>query len=78
MLNQQDLKKQIIHATLTYKNSFSNYLKYFLDDIGNETVERFDFFAHKKVEYRFYKLDDYLLLNGLNMVPMRNTKINKK
>ena len=35
LLNQQDEKKQVTHATLTYKDSFSNYLKYFLDDVDN-------------------------------------------
>ena len=33
LLRQQDETKKIIHATLTYKDSFSNYLRYFLDDI---------------------------------------------
>ena len=53
LLNQQDKTKQAIHATLTYKDSFLNYLKYFLDDVDNETVEKFDFFAHKNVKYLF-------------------------
>ena len=48
LLNQQDETKQIVNATLTYKDSFLNYSKYFLDDIDNETVEKFDFFTHKK------------------------------
>ena len=63
-LNQQDETKQVIHTTLTYKDSFSNYLKYFLDDVDNETVKKFDFFAHKNVKYLFYKFNDYLLFNG--------------
>ena len=51
LLNQQDQTKQITHSTLTYKDSFSNYLKYFYDDIDNETVKKFDFFAHKNIKY---------------------------
>ena len=43
------LNQKIIHVTLRYKDSFSNYLKYFFDDVDNETVEKFDFFAHKNV-----------------------------
>ena len=39
LLNQQDETKQIIHDTLMYKDSFSNYLKYFLESIDNETVK---------------------------------------
>ena len=70
-------KKQIIHATLTYKYSFSNYLKYFLDEIDNETVERFDFLAHKNVKYLFHKFNHYLLFNGLDTVPVRHSKINE-
>ena len=48
LLNQQDETKQAIHATLTYKDSFSNYLKYFLDDVDNETVEN-STFLHTKI-----------------------------
>ena len=47
-------QKKIIHATLTYKDSFSNYLRYFLDDIDAETVDKFDFFTNKDVKYLFY------------------------
>ena len=64
LLRQQDETKKIIHATLTYKDSFSNYLRYFLDDIDAETVNKFDFFTNKNVKYRFYKFNDYLLFNG--------------
>lgn len=32
-MRQQDGTKKMIHATLTYKDSFSKYTKYFLDDI---------------------------------------------
>ena len=72
LLNQWDETKQIIHATLTYKDSFLNYLKYLLDDIVNETVERFDFLAHKDVKYLFYKFNDYLFFNGMDTVPGRH------
>ena len=77
MLNQQDETKQVIQAALTYKNSFSNYLKYSPDDVDKETVEKFDFLAHKNVKYLFYKLNNYLLFNELNMVPVRHSKINE-
>ena len=77
LLKQQDETKQIMHATLTYKDSFSNYLKYFLDDLENESVEKFDFFAHKSLKYLFYKFNDYLLFNRLNTVPVRHSRINE-
>ena len=77
LLNQQDKTKQIIHATLTYRNSFSNYLKYFSDDLGNKTVEKFAFVAYKNVKYLFYKFNDYLLFNGLNTLPARLSRINE-
>ena len=64
LLRQHDETKKIIHATLTDKDSFSNYLRYFLDDIDAETVNKFDFFTNKNVKYRFYKFNDYLLFNG--------------
>ena len=75
LLNQQDETKQVIHTTLTYKDSFSNYLKYFLDDLDNETVEKFDFFAYKNVNCPFYKFNDYLLFNGQNTVLVRHSKM---
>ena len=50
LLNQQDEVKQIIHATLTYRDFFSNYLKYFFDDLDNGTVKKFDFFCIQKCE----------------------------
>ena len=77
MLGQQDETKKIIHATLTYKDSFSNYLRYFLDHIDAETVDKFDFFTNKNVKYLFYKFNDYLLFSGQNTVPVRNSKIVK-
>ena len=74
--NQQDETKKIIYATLTYIDSFSNYLKYFLDNL-DKTVEKFDFFANKNVRYLFYKFNDYLLFNRLNAVPVRHSRINE-
>ena len=43
LLNPQDETKQVIHLTLTYKDSFSNYLKYFVDEVDNETVKNLTF-----------------------------------
>ena len=77
LLNQQVETKQIIHATLTYRDSFSNYLKYFLDDLDNENVEKFDFFAYRNVKYHFSKFNGYLLFNRLNTVPARHSRINE-
>ena len=77
MLNQQNETKQIIHTTLTYIDPFSNYLKYFLNNLDNETGKNFDFFPQKNVKYLFYKFNDYLLYNRLNTVPMRHSRINE-
>ena len=40
-------QKTIIHATLAYKHSFSNYLRYFLDHTDAETVAKVDFLPLK-------------------------------
>ena len=64
MLNQQDETKQVIHATLAYNESFLNYLKYFLDDVDNETVKKFDFFVHKNVKYLFINSKTIYFLAG--------------
>ena len=77
LLNQQDEAKQIIHTTLTYRDSFSNCLKYFLDDIDNKAVKKFDFFAYKNVKYLFYKFNDYLTFNRPNTVRVRHSRINE-
>ena len=47
------------HATLSYEDSFSNYLRYILDDVDTETMDKFDFFTNKNVKYLFYKFNDY-------------------
>ena len=64
LLRQQDETKKIIHATLTYKDSFSNYLRYFLDDIDAETVGKCDFFINKNVKYFFTSLTTICCLAG--------------
>ena len=47
LLNQQDKTKQVIRATLTYKDSFSNYLKYFLDDVIMKPSKNLTFCTQK-------------------------------
>ena len=73
LLRQQDETKKIIHATLTYKDFFSNYLRYFLDDIDAETVDKFHFFTNKNFKYLFYKFNDKTF-NGQNTVLVRHSK----
>ena len=75
LLRQQDDTKKIIHATRTYTDSFSNYIKYFLDDIDAETVDKFNFFVKKNVKYLFYRFNDDLLFRSLPTVPLRRSKI---
>ena len=77
LLRQQDETKKIIHATLTYKDSFSNYLRYFLDNIDTETVDKSDFFTNKNVKYHFYMFSDYSLFSVQNTVRVRHSKIVK-
>ena len=48
LLSQQDETKQKIHTTLSYSDTFSNYIRNFLDDIDHETVEKYDFFSNEK------------------------------
>ena len=68
----------MIHATLTNKDSFTNYSKYFPDNADNEAVEKFYYLAHKNVNYLFYEFNNnYLLFNSLNTVPVRHSKINE-
>ena len=57
LLWQQDETKKILHATLTCKDSFSNFLGYFMDDIDAETVDKFDIFTNKNGKYLFYKFN---------------------
>ena len=68
-------QKKIIHATLTYKDLFFNYLRYFLDNIDAEMVDKFNYFTNKNVKRLFYKFNDYLLFSGQNTVPVRHSKI---
>ena len=71
---QEETKKNTIYTTLTYKDSFSNYLRCFLGDISAESVDKFDFFTNKNVKYVFNKFNHYLLFNGLNISPVRHSK----
>ena len=78
LLKQQHETKQNkkkTPATLIYKDSFLNNLRYILDIIDVETVDKFDFFTNKNVKSLFHKFNDYLLFNGLNTVAVRHSKI---
>ena len=75
VLRQQNDTKKIIHATLTYTDSFSNYIKYFLGDIDAETLDKFDFFVNKNVKCLYCRFNDYLLFRSLPTVPVRHSKI---
>ena len=66
---QQDETKKIIHATLSYKDSFSNYIKYFVDDIDPGTIDKFDFFTNKNAKYLFFRFTDLLLYNNKIQFP---------
>ena len=63
-LNQQDETKQIIHASLTYRDSVSNYLKNFLDDLDNETAEKFDLLHTKMLNIFFINSTTIYFLTG--------------
>ena len=76
MTRQNDTKK-IIHAMLPYTDSFSNSIKYFMDNIDADTVDRFDFFTNKNVNYLFYRFNEYLLFRSQPTVPMRHSKISE-
>ena len=68
-------QKTIIHATLAYKHSFSNYLRYFLDHIDDETVAKFDFLQLKIPITFSTSLTIICCLTDKNMVSVRHSKI---
>ena len=45
--NTKQKKKKKIRTNLTYKDSFSNDVKYFLNDIDAKTMDKFDFLRTK-------------------------------
>ena len=61
LVRQQEETKKNIYATLSYKGSFSNYIKHFLDNIYPETVDKFDFFTNKNAKYLFCRFNGLLL-----------------
>ena len=75
LVRQKDETKKIIHATLSYEDSFSNYIKHFLDDVDPETVDKFDFFTNKNAKYLFYRFNNLLLYNNQYTIPMRHSKV---
>ena len=66
--------KQKIHKTLSYSDTFSNYIRNFLDDIDHETVDKYDFFTNKTVAYLFNRFNDFLLFRGQPILTVRYSK----
>ena len=62
LLSQQDETKQKIHTTLSYSDTFSNYIRNFLDDIDHET------------EYPFNRFNDFLPFRGQPILTVRHSK----
>ena len=57
---------------LSYKDSFSNYTKYFLDDADAKSIDKFDFVANKNAKYLFYRFYDLLLYSNQHTIPIRH------
>ena len=74
LLSQQDETKQINYTTLSYSDTFSNYIRNFLDDIDHEAVDKYDFFTNKNVKYLFYRFNDFLLFRGRTILTLRHSK----
>lgn len=68
LLNQQNEKKKISDATLSYSSSFIEYLTEFLQEKNAETDDRFDTVTNKNVKYLFLRYNDFLLSKGLSTV----------
>lgn len=68
LLNQQNEKKKISDATLSYSSSFREYLTEFLQEKNAETDDRFDTITNKNVKYLFLRYNDFLLSKGLSTV----------
>ena len=75
LVRQQEETKKNIYATLSYKGSFSNYIKHFLDNIYPETVDKFDFFTNKNAKCLFCRFNGLLLYNNQYTIPIRHSKI---
>ena len=76
-MRQPDVTKKLVYATLTYNDSFSNCIKFFLDDIDVKIVDKFDIFMNQNVKSLFYKFNDYLLFRILPTVRVKHSKIVK-
>ena len=74
MLIQQDETKQKINTTLSYCDTFSNYIRHFLDNIEHKTFDKYDVFANKNVKYQFYRFNDFLLFIGQPILTVRHSK----
>ena len=57
-------QNRLIHATSTYKDSFPNYSNYYLDDIDNKTVEKYDFLHTKMLNMSFINSMAIYFLTG--------------
>ena len=74
LLSQQDETKQKVHATLSYSDTFSNYMRNFLDDIDHETVDKYNVFTNKNVKYLSHRFNDFLLFRGQPILTLRHSK----
>ena len=74
LLSQQDETKQKINTTLSYCDTFSNYIRLFLDDIDQKTFEKYDIFPNKNVKHLFYRFNDFLLFRGQPILTVRHSK----
>ena len=63
LLSQQDEIKQKIQTTLSYSDTFSNYM-----------VDKYVFFTNKNVKYLFYRFNDFLLFRSRPILTLRHSK----
>ena len=59
--NNRAKQTKLSNATSIFNDSFSNYIREFLDDLASDTIDRFDMLANKNIKYLFYKYNDFLL-----------------
>ena len=72
---QQGKTNKIVNATSIFNDSFSNYIREFLDDLASDTIDRFDMLANKNIKYLFYKYNDFLLWKSLPALFLRHAKL---
>ena len=64
LLSQQNDEAAYVPKTVSYRNSFEQYITTFLQSFSIDDQEKFDLLAFKNSKYLFYRFNDFIKVYG--------------